>query len=287
LKVEQLAGSYDLQITIARTESNMTSVTAAFIGTEAQSSDYAPLLKWILVNVLAAFGILVLWYFGLLQTMLATDRTHISLVILGIFVATSLHCLYQTIIVSQELIAVRKVRNAIATSGGRALSVRDGQIITAQGEPLERSVVTTHIADLISKARGVAAGHFDQTLLLRSLADQLRSRETIGWFVSESLLRLALLGTAVGFILMLIPVATLDSFEVDTLRRTLTGMTRGMAIALNVTVTGISTALFLKLTYYLLDEAIGDLFREVTKVTEVYVIPTLTQGTELPNVSGK
>ena len=48
----------------------MTSVTATFVGTEAQSSDYAPLLKWILVNVLAAIGILGLWYFGLIQTVL-------------------------------------------------------------------------------------------------------------------------------------------------------------------------------------------------------------------------
>ena len=99
--------------------------------------------------------------------------------------------------------------------------------------------------------------HMDQMVLLRSLADQLRSRENLGWFVSESLLRLALLGTAVGFILMLIPLAALDAFDADTLRRTLTGMTSGMAIALNITVAGIGTALFLKLTYYLLDEAIA------------------------------
>lgn len=264
----------------------MTSVTAAFLGTEAQSSDYAPLLKWILVNVLAAFGILVLWYFGLIQAMLATDRTHMSLVILGIFGVTSLHCLYQTIIVSHELIAARKVRNAVVAAAGHSLIVKDGQVITAQGEPLEPSVVTTHIADLISKAHGPMGAHLDQTVLLRSLADQLRSRENLGWFVSESLLRLALLGTAVGFILMLIPVASLDAFDVDSLRRTLTGMTRGMAIALNVTVAGIGTALFLKLTYYLLDEAIADLFREVTKVTEVYVIPTLVPRMDRSDVSG-
>ncbi len=48
-----------------------------------------------------------------------------------------------------------------------------------------------------------------------------------------------------------------------------------MAIALNVTVTGIATALLLKFEYYLLDEAIADLFHEVTELTEVYVVPTL------------
>src|SRR6476620_10440385 len=257
----------------------MTSLTATFVGPEAQASDYAPLLKWILVNVLGSFGVLVRWYFGLIQTVLATDRTHMSVVILGIFVATSLHCLYQTVVVSLELVAVRKVRNAVVAAAGRPLIEKGGQVITAQGELLEPSVVTTHIADLISKARGPMGPHMDQMVLLRSLADQLRTRENLGWFVSESLLRLALLGTAVGFILMLIPVSSLDAFDVDSLRRTLTGMTSGMAIALNITVAGIGTALFLKLTYYLLDEAIGDLFREVTKVTEVYVLPTLVPST--------
>jgi hypothetical protein len=257
----------------------MTSVTAAFLGTEAQSSDFAPLLKWILVNIVAAFGLLVLWYFGLIQAMLATDRTRMSLIIVGIFAVTSLHCLYQTIIVSQELVAARKVRNAIVAAGGRPLIVKGGDVVTAQGQVLERGAVTTHIADLISKARGPIGQHLDQMVLLRSLADQLRSRENLGWFVSESLLRLALLGTAVGFILMLIPVASLDAFDVDSLRRTLTGMTSGMAIALNITVAGITAALFLKLTYYLLDEAIADLFREITKLTEVYVIPTLVPST--------
>jgi len=264
----------------------MTSVTATFLGTEAQSSDYAPLLKWILVNVLAAFGILVLWYLGLIQTVLATDRTRISFVILGIFGVTSLHCLYQTIIVSRELVAARKVRNAIVAAAGRPLIEKGGQVFTAHGEQLEPSVVTTHIADLISKARGAMGPHTDQMVLLRSLADQLRSRENLGLFVSESLLRLALLGTAVGFILMLIPISALDAFDADSLRRTLTGMTSGMAIALNITVAGIGTALFLKLTYYLLDEAIADLFREVTKVTEVYVIPTLVASAGRSDVSG-
>jgi hypothetical protein len=262
----------------------MTTLTAAFLGTEARSSDYAPLLKWILVNVVAAFGVLVLWYFGLLQAMLSTDRTHMSAVILGIFVVTSLHCLYQTIVVSHELVVARKVRAAVLAGAGRPLILKDDQVITGLGDRLEPGIVTTHIADLISKARGAGGANVDQMVLLRSLADQLRARENLGWFVSESLLRLALLGTAVGFILMLIPLTALDAFDVESLRRTLTGMTGGMAIALNITVAGIATALFLKLTYYLLDQAVADLFREVTKITEVYVIPTLVPGPEHSDV---
>ena len=41
-----------------------------------------------------------------------------------------------------------------------------------------------------------------------------------------------LLGTAIGFILMLIPIAGLSSFDAETLRGALAGMTGGMAVAL-------------------------------------------------------
>jgi hypothetical protein len=260
----------------------MTTTAPTFLAPTTESRDYLPLLKWLLVMVLTAFGFLVLWYFGLVQTMISLDRTKMSVVILAVFVATSLHCLYQTILVSRELVASRRVREAVVAAGSHALAMQDGRIVTAQGQPLAPGVVTAHITNLFAKARTFGSGHFDQTVLLRSLADQLRAREKLGWFVSESLLRLALLGTAIGFILMLIPLAELNAFDVETLRKTLTGMSDGMAIALTITVAGITTALLLKFEYYLLDEAIADLFREVTEVTEVHVIPTFERRSDVP-----
>jgi hypothetical protein len=253
----------------------MKSLMAALFGPREGSRDYGPLLKWILVMTLIVAGVITLWFFGFVEDTLETDRTRISLVILAIFAATSLHCMFQTISVSRELISARKAKEAIEQSGGRKVSVIDNRVVTAGGDTLEPGIMATHIRDLVSKARTLGQHHLDQTLLLRSLADQLRSREKLGLFVSESLLRLALLGTAVGFILMLIPISELNSFEVTNLRQTLTGMSEGMSIALTVTVTGIATALLLKFQYYLLDEGIAELFRMVTETTEVYVVPTL------------
>ena len=144
---------------------------------------------------------------------------------------------------------------------------------------MQGSILADHIANLVRKA-AAGNGHapFDQTLLLRALADRLRGREKLGLFVSEGLLRLALLGTAIGFILMLIPISELNSFDPDTLRTALTGMTSGMAVALNVTVTGIASALVLKFQYYLLDGAVAELFDLITETTEVHVVPQLRQS---------
>ncbi len=243
-----------------------------FLAPTSQSRDYLPLLKWLIVMVLTAFGFLVLWYFGLVQSMIALDRTKVSVVILAIFVLTSLHCLYEVVLVSRELVVARRVREAFVAEGTAAVAVQDGRIVTSKGRPLEPGIITTHIANLIAKARSIGSAQFDQTVLLRSLADELKARQKLGWFVSESLLRLALLGTAIGFILMLVPLAALNAFDVETLRQTLAGMSDGMAIALTITVAGIATALLLKFEYYLLDGAIAELFRQVTQVTEVHLI---------------
>jgi hypothetical protein len=259
----------------------MQGLVATLFGGDSESRDYAPLLKFILINCLAAFGVAVLLYFGLLQAMIETDPTRMSLVIVGIFLVTLLHCLWQTIIVSRELIVARRVRDAIIEGGGRGLQIVGDRIVTPDGRELEPGIMSRHIVNLFNKGRALGSGkRLDQTLLLRSLADQLRSREKLGLFVAEALLRLALLGTAVGFILMLIPISGLTSFDVETLRGTLSGMTAGMAIALNVTVTGLATALLLKFEYYLLDEAIADLFHMITEVTEVHVVSSLERAAD-------
>jgi hypothetical protein len=153
-------------------------------------------------------------------------------------------------------------------------------VVIGDGRALEPGILATHIGNLLIKA-GLSRGAVDQTVLLRAMADRLRGREKLGLFVAEGMLRLALLGTAIGFILMLIPIAQLKSFEADTLRTALSGMTGGMAIALNVTVTGISAALVLKFEYYLLDGAIGELFDLITDTTEVYVMPVLSRDSDV------
>lgn len=252
--------------------------TNRFFGPAGSRNDYAPLLRWLLLNCLLAFAVVTLWYFGLIQIMLETDRTKISLLILGIFVLTDIHCLVQTVAVSRDLKSARRVSEILDGAGSGVLRREGERVLVDEETELRSGVMTSHIARLITKAAKLKGARLDQTLLLRILADRLRSREKLGWFVSEALLRLALLGTAVGFILMLVPISQVTSFDPETLRKALAGMSGGMAIALNVTVTGIAAALVLKFEYYLLDGATNELFNLITEVTEVQVVPALERA---------
>ncbi len=243
------------------------------LGTSAESRDFLPMLRWLILMSLTGFGLAVIWQLGVIQAMFATDRTRISSLILGLFALTSLHCLAQTWFVSRELVATRVFREALLRDLARA-SVTLGEADQAPKD----SMIARHVANLVAKARAQGGRRVDQTLLLRVLADRLRSRERLGVFVSEALLRLALLGTAVGFILMLIPLAGLTAFDPETMRKALSGMSGGMAIALNITVTGIATALLLKLQYFFLDTGVVDLVDTITEVTEVHVISALERN---------
>ena len=62
-------------------------------------SDYVPLLRWLIFTGVTLFGFVLAWHFGLVRLMLASDTTHISTVICALYLAVSLHCLAQTIVV--------------------------------------------------------------------------------------------------------------------------------------------------------------------------------------------
>lgn len=251
---------------------------AAVIGPPGEIRDYRPVLRWLIVTTLVVLGLLALWQFGLLRAVLESDHTRISLIIFVVFVLTSLHCLSQALDVSRELIAARKARATIEAESATGFRLLGDRVLTGAGTVLEPGLLTSHIANLVRKADLRGTGPLDQTLLLRTVADKLRAREKIGLFVSEGLLRLALLGTAIGFILMLVPIAGLSSFDAETLRGALAGMTGGMAVALNVTVSGIATALVLKFEYFQLDEAVGELFSLIAETSEIHVVPAIEKA---------
>jgi len=253
-------------------------VKAAVIGPPSEIRDYAPVLRWLIVNCLVLLALFALWQLGFLGAVLESDHTRISLLIFALFGLTTLHCLIQTSAISRELVAARKARATIEANQGSGFRVAGNRVTTGSGEALEPGVFTTHVKNLVTKAELGAPGRLDQTLLLRNIADKLRGREKLGLFVSEALLRLALLGTAIGFILMLIPIAGLSSFDAETLRGALAGMTGGMAVALNVTVSGIATALILKFEYFQLDSAIAELFDLIAETSEIHVVPAIEKA---------
>jgi MotA/TolQ/ExbB proton channel family len=76
--------------------------------------------------------------------------------------------------------------------------------------------------------------------------------ETAWWFAAAAI-KLGLLGTVVGFIVMATQIGRLPSFDLDQVQTLLKQMTAGMAIALYTTLVGLIANLWLGLQLLLLD----------------------------------
>src|SRR5947208_7071997 len=64
--------------------------------------DRAPLLHWMIFTGLCAFAGVLLWHYGLIHLMVASDRTWISSIICVLYIVSSLHCLWRTLAIARE-----------------------------------------------------------------------------------------------------------------------------------------------------------------------------------------
>src|SRR5215475_9939331 len=175
-------------------------------------NDHLPLLRWLLFTGVCVFGFVLAWYYGLFHLMIASDKTHISSIIVVLYLATCVHCFWRTLTISRELDAAHRVA-ALVSRGVTGFSVAGQNVLTTDGTRLPAGQVTDHIRNLILKSRLQQHHRLDQTLLLRGLADALRGPNQLGSFASDALMKLGLLGTIIGFILMLAPIAGLDAAD--------------------------------------------------------------------------
>ena len=74
------------------------------------------------------------------------------------------------------------------------------------------------------------------------------------WFVAESCMTVGMIGTVIGFILMLgSSFADLDPSNIESMREVITDMAAGMSTALLTTLTGLIASLFLKVQIVVLE----------------------------------
>lgn len=227
---------------------------------------YALLLRWSVLAGLMAFGIWVAWDQQILQRLLLADRTRISLLIAIIFVLGSLHCALRSLYLSQQQDALERIVRLASLGPPR---LHDGQL-HFDGHTLEPSLAESYLAGAVAKRAQEAAQTKppDQQLLAQVMAEQARGQHEAGWFVAGSLIKLGLLGTVIGFVLMLAPVTSLESFDQSQVQNLLKQMTVGMGVALNTTLAGLVGTLLLGMQYLLVDRAADRLVAQTVHFTE-------------------
>lgn len=85
------------------------------------------------------------------------------------------------------------------------------------------------------------------------LSERSHGPHETAWWLAAATIKLGLLGTVVGFIVMATQIGRMPTFDIDQVQALLKQMTQGMAIALYTTLVGLVANLWLGLQLLLLD----------------------------------
>ena len=91
----------------------------------------------------------------------------------------------------------------------------------------------------------------------------------LGWFIVDLLIKLGLIGTVIGFIIMLSSIAVIEDFDLSLMQSLLKNMSSGMMVALYTTLTGLLSSIILSFQNKYLENIIYDMISIITTIIEI------------------
>ena len=158
----------------------------------------------------------------MINLIVESDRSKISMIILAIYVLATVHWFYVALSLDREISSII--------------------------EPKENTLIGRFLLNTDKNSE-------KNNLLL--IEDELSNKHSVGYLAVDVLLKLGLTGTVIGFILMLLPIGEIKDFDPDILQKLLSTMSGGMAVALYTTLTGLVTSMILKFQYFVLDSSLS------------------------------
>ena len=158
----------------------------------------------------------------MINLIVESDRSKISMIILAIYVLATVHWFYVALSLDREISSII--------------------------EPKENTLIGRFLLNTDKNSE-------KNNLLL--IEDELSNKHSVGYLAVDVLLKLGLTGTVIGFILMLLPIGEIKDFDPEILQKRLSTMSGGMAVALYTTRTGLVTSMILKFQYFVLDSSLS------------------------------
>jgi len=194
-------------------------------------------LRSLLLLVLIIFGVWILDERGLLEVVLEGDKSQISTVIACLWIISSIYWLYLSKIISDE-------RNSFENM-----------------EFKNKKLLVSRFFNSLKKNE-------DKDVLINAFESEFEKKISYGVVASDVALKLGLLGTIIGFILMLKPIADLNSTSPEDLKMALSSMSSGMAVALYTTLTGLIVSTLLRIQFHFSATWIISLLNDLAFYTE-------------------
>ena len=224
------------------------------------------LLQWLIFIFAVTFFIWLAWQQGIIQDVLRTDPTKLSLIIMLIFIACTVHCAIRSVFLSQQLNELGKIVNA-----PNGLHFADNQLYFNK-KLLPSSLIADYLVGVFRYRQSLPKQAASQQLskLDAVLNEHANGSHESGWFFSQLLIKLGLLGTVIGFILMLTSISSSALSDISQVHALFSDMAQGMRVALNTTLTGLLGAMLLGFQYLMLDRGADRLLSNVIHFAETY-----------------
>ena len=219
-------------------------------------------IKWLIGVIFFFLIIYLLSYFDFLSSLINNDASYISSLIFIIF-------FYFSIKVGTELyyLRMRYVNINLLLSMLLNKSKKD----------------INDILNIFQKSNN----HDDQSIYLYITSNtespsskenfeySLTSKLNTGWLVADGLLKLGLIGTVIGFIIMLSAITEIDGFDFTMMKQMLQNMSGGMKVALYSTLSGLVSSILLTIQYSYLEHYTYKIFYITNTCLSFYVAQDL------------
>ena len=199
------------------------------------------LLQWLLIISLLIYAAYIASQYNVFNLLLEHDPTNISSLILITFLFSSCYCGYQAIHLSNEVNLGLKLINAILSGDRLTASSHQGMV--------------SEYRDHYGHSEAPSLPSIDSESLSALLEQKTNRHHETVWFTVNLLLKLGLLGTVVGFILMINALTEVKTIEYSDIKDLISNMALGMGIALTTTVVGLVTSILLGIQCLFLDRA--------------------------------
>ena len=195
------------------------------------------LLRSLLLLTVILFGFWILNDQGLMQVVLKGDKSHISKAIIILWMVTTIYWIYLSRIIYLD-------KSLIGNEKDFSLNLSIGKYL-----------------------RDIDKGE-DKDTIIRVFESEYAKKLSFGWVAADISLKLGLLGTVIGFILMLQPISELNNTSPDELKLALSSMSSGMAVALFTTLTGLVSSILIRLQFQITSSNVVTLINEITFLAE-------------------
>ncbi len=237
-------------------------------------------LKWMILTGLIIFSLIIAWEQDIIAMLFAVDKSRISWAITLIYILVTIHCAYRIYTMSLQTNLSMQVEKLIKKEKNITVSVgEDETVIINSTTKLPACFMSEYIGDIYYRNQTSNKQNDDSASvdLIEVYESRLKGPQEIGWFVSDMMLKMGLLGTIIGFIFMLGSVANIADFDVSSMQKILKNMSTGMGTALYTTLIGLIGSVLSALQYHMLDRHADELIEMIRHLTQVHVLSKIEQ----------